>query len=268
MPQMHLWLKTEAPSGNGDRATVHIMGLPALRFRADDRLPRERQPLSIDITLNAGQLTVGLAYDLEKDWPEAERESAGVDPGVASTLTASDSDGQRRHYCRPDESECDRRTRRLRRKLQRQRDAALADGRARWASRRNRKGQPKKRFRWNGAPSRSYLKTLRQLPSRRARTLRPAERLEPPGIRGTGEDLPDHLLGGYQGTEHDPVGAGNRGAARDERSAETGPQPQHTGRRAGDSSGDSPSTRHPGPAGSSYQCQRGTPASPVRSAGR
>ena len=30
MPQMHLWLKTEAPSGNGDRATVHVKGLPAL----------------------------------------------------------------------------------------------------------------------------------------------------------------------------------------------------------------------------------------------
>lgn len=90
-------------------------------------------------------------------------QSAGVDPGVAHTLTVSDSDGRTRHHHRPDESECDRRTRRLRRKLQRQRDAALADGRARWASRRNRKGQPRRRFRWNGAPSRSYLKTLRQL---------------------------------------------------------------------------------------------------------
>ena len=82
---------------------------------------------------------------------------------MAHTLTVSDSDGQRRHYCRPDESECDRRTRRLKRKLQRQRDAALADGRARWSSRRNRKGQVKRRFRWNGAPSRTYLKTLQQL---------------------------------------------------------------------------------------------------------
>ena len=163
MPQMHLWLKTEAPSGNGDRATVHIMGLPALRFRADERLPKGRQPRSIDITLDAGRLTVGLAYELEKDWPEPECESAGADPGVAHTLTISDSDGRTRHHHRSDESECDRRTRRLRRKLQRQRDAALADGRARWTSRRNRRGQAKRRFRWNGTPSRSYLNTLRQL---------------------------------------------------------------------------------------------------------
>ena len=82
---------------------------------------------------------------------------------MVSTLTVSDSDGRTREYHRPDESECNRQTRRLRRKLQRQRDAALADGRARWTSRRSRKGQVKRRFRWNGAPSRSYLKTLRQL---------------------------------------------------------------------------------------------------------
>ena len=163
MPQLHLWCRTKPPSRKGDRATVRVMGLPALRFRADERLPRDRQPRSIDITLDAGRLTVGLAYEIEKDWPEPECESAGVDPGVAHTLTVSDSEGQTRHHHRPDESECDRRTRRLQRKLQRQRDAALNDGRARWASRRNRKGQPRKRFRWNGAPSKTYLKTLRQL---------------------------------------------------------------------------------------------------------
>ena len=66
-PQLHLWHRTEPPNRKGGRATVHTMGLPALRFRADDRLPKGRQPRSIDITLNAGQLTVGLAYELEKD---------------------------------------------------------------------------------------------------------------------------------------------------------------------------------------------------------
>ena len=104
-----------------------------------------------------------MAYEIEKDWPEPECESAGVDPGVASTLALSDSEGQKHHYHRPDERECDKQARRLKRKLQRQRDAALADGRARWSSRRNRKSQPRRRFRWNGAPSRSYLETLRQL---------------------------------------------------------------------------------------------------------
>ena len=110
-PQLHLWLKTEAPSGKGDRATVRVKGLPALQFRADGRLPRDRQPRSIGITLDAGRLTVGLAYELEKDWPEPESESAGVDPGVASTLTVSDSDGRTRHHHRPDERECDQQAR-------------------------------------------------------------------------------------------------------------------------------------------------------------
>ena len=86
-----------------------------------------------------------------------------MDPAKVNTLTVSDSDGRTYHYHRPDERECDRRTRRLRRKLHQQRNAALADGRARWTSRRNRRGQVKRRFRWNGAPARSYLRTLRQL---------------------------------------------------------------------------------------------------------
>ena len=68
-PQLHLWLKTERPSRKGDRAVVRVMGLPALKFRADERLPRDCQPRSIDITLDAGRLTVGLAYELSKDWP-------------------------------------------------------------------------------------------------------------------------------------------------------------------------------------------------------
>ena len=42
-----------------------------------------------------------------------------------------------------------------------QRDAALRDGRARMVSHRN--GNGKRRFRWTGTPSRSYLRTLAQL---------------------------------------------------------------------------------------------------------
>ena len=163
MPQMRLWLRTEPPSQNGDRAAVRVKGLPTLKLRADERLPRDRQPRSIDITSDAGRLNVGMAYELEKEWPEPQRESAGVDPGKANTLTVRDSEGQTYHYHRPDESEYDHQAHRLQRKLQRQRDAALADGRARWSSRRNRSGQVKRRFRWNIAPSGSYLKTLRQL---------------------------------------------------------------------------------------------------------
>ena len=162
-PQLHLWHRTEPPSRNGHRATVQAKGLPTLQLRADDRLPPHRQPLSIDITLDAGYLKVGMAYELEKEWPEPKLDSAGVDPGKANTLTVRDSEGHTYHYKRPDEGEFDQKARRLQRKIQRQRDAALREGRARWTSRQNRSGQMTSRFRWNGAPSRSYLKTLRQL---------------------------------------------------------------------------------------------------------
>ena len=161
--QLHLWHRTEPPSKNGNRALFHVKVLPKLKFRADGRLPRNSQPLAVGMTLNAGQLTIGLAYELEKEWPEPQCESAGVDPGKANTLTVRDSNGQTYHYKRPDETKFDKQTKKLQRKMQRQRDAALADGRARWTSHRNREGQVRHRFRWNGAPSHSYLKTLRQL---------------------------------------------------------------------------------------------------------
>lgn len=52
---------------------------------------------------------------------------------------------------------------RLRRRMQRQRDAALKDGRARFVSQRLKTRKVKQRFRWTDGPSRSYLKTMAQL---------------------------------------------------------------------------------------------------------
>ena len=47
--------------------------------------------------------------------------------------------------------------------MQRQRDQALKDGRARFTSQKTRTGKTKRRFRWNDQPSKGYLKTLAQL---------------------------------------------------------------------------------------------------------
>ena len=47
--------------------------------------------------------------------------------------------------------------------MQRQRDAALRDGRARFISQKTRSGKNKRRFRWIEQPSKQYLKTLKQL---------------------------------------------------------------------------------------------------------
>ena len=53
--------------------------------------------------------------------------------------------------------------RRLRRKMQRQRDAALKDCRAHWVTQKNRDGTTKRRFRWKDKPSKGYLKCRSQL---------------------------------------------------------------------------------------------------------
>ena len=47
--------------------------------------------------------------------------------------------------------------------MQRQRDAALKDGRARFTSQQNKKGKIKRRFRWVAQPSKTYVKTLAEL---------------------------------------------------------------------------------------------------------
>ena len=53
--------------------------------------------------------------------------------------------------------------RRLKRQMQRCRDAALRDGRARWVNVKRRDGKAKRRFRWNSKPSRKYLHVMAQL---------------------------------------------------------------------------------------------------------
>ena len=138
---MHLWNTIEPPSQNGERALIHIKGLPTLKLRADGRLPQDRLPQSIDITLDAGQLKAGMAYELDKEWPEPLCASAGVDPGKANTLTVRDSNGHTYHYKRPDETHFDKKKKKLQQRMQRQRDATIKDGRARWTSRRNREVQ-------------------------------------------------------------------------------------------------------------------------------
>ena len=100
---------------------------------------------------------------MERKWPEAILHSIGIDPGTVFSLTTSDSEGDIVHHPDHDDKGLLKLKRRLRRKMQRQRDKALEDGRARWVSQRNRKGQTKRRFRWVGKPSRSYLKTMLRL---------------------------------------------------------------------------------------------------------
>ena len=145
-------------------AEIRIKGLPVIRFRTDQRLPDNEQPKVIRITLKPRRLTVSLTYQLEpKNIGEPARASVGIDPGVKHNITAVSDDGNILQIPGFDSKPHFKVKRRLLRKMQRQRDAALKDGRARFISQTTRTGKIKRRFRWNEQPSKGYLKTLAQL---------------------------------------------------------------------------------------------------------
>ena len=145
-------------------ATIRIKGLPTIKLQTDQRIPKGEQPKAIRITLQPRRLVVSLVYRQKpKDLGEPPKQSVGIDPGVKHNITAVSDDGAVLQRPGFDSRPHRKVKRRLLRKLQRQRDAALKDGRARFTSQKRKKGQIKRRFRWIGLPSKTYLKTLAQL---------------------------------------------------------------------------------------------------------
>ena len=145
-------------------ATIRVKGLPVIRFQTDHRMPEHEQPKVIRITLKPRRLVVSLIYQLEpKNIGAPDRESVGIDPGVKQNITAVSNDETVLQMPGFDSKPHLKVKRRLLRKMQRQRDQALKDGRARFISQTTRTGKIKRRFRWNEQPSKGYLKTLGQL---------------------------------------------------------------------------------------------------------
>ena len=145
-------------------ATIHIKGLPTIRLRTDKRMPKSKQPKAIRITLKPRRLVVSLVYRQEpRDLREPAKQSVGIDPGVKHNITAVSDDGAALQPPGFDDKQYLKTKRRLLRKLQRQRDAALKDGRARFTSQKSKIGKIQRRFRWVAQPSKTYLKTLAQL---------------------------------------------------------------------------------------------------------
>ena len=127
-------------------------------------MPEHEQPKVIRITLKPRRLVVSLTYQLEpKTIGEPARASVGIDPGVKHNTTAVSDDGNILQIPGFDSKPHLKVKRRLLRKMQRQRDQALKDGRARFISQTTRTGKIKRRFRWTERPSKGYLKTLAQL---------------------------------------------------------------------------------------------------------
>ena len=151
-------------SDDARKASVHIKGLPKLEFKPDHRLPRNCQPRTIRLTRKPRRLEISLTFNLPEGSPTpAQHHSVGIDPGVKRMLAASGSDGCEILVPGFDHRPRRKTLRRLRHRMQRQRDSALKDGRAHWITQKNRNGTTKRRFRWKDKPSNGYLKCRSQL---------------------------------------------------------------------------------------------------------
>ena len=150
-------------SENGKTGYIHVKGLPRLSFRIDGRLPRNEQPRIIRITRTPRRFNILLVFNLEIPTVPAANHAVGIDPGVKFLLTAVDDEGQVTQVPGLKDQQHQKVMRRLKRKMQRQRDSALKDDRARFVFQRLSSGRTKRRFRWTEGPSRNYLKTLAQL---------------------------------------------------------------------------------------------------------
>ena len=129
------------------RGAIKIKGLPTLRFRCR-RFPVDQQPKDIKITLKPnGKVWLSMSFEFAYEAVSVKRDGdpefgrkpkrgVGVDMGVNKRATLSC--GER--LPKRDATEHEREKRRIRRKLQRQRDAALNDGRAWNEPRRRRDG--------------------------------------------------------------------------------------------------------------------------------
>ena len=139
------------------RTEVHIKGLPTIGFHPDDRLPVDEQPRSIAITKHGRKLTLSLTYKLlPLQYSTPKYQSCGADCGVINRLTVVN-DHQQYYEVPPVDNRHHRKTvRRIKRAMQRCRDAAIRDKRARWVNQKRCDGSTKRRFRWHGIPSRKY----------------------------------------------------------------------------------------------------------------
>ena len=133
-----------------------------------------------------------MVYQFPNYAPQPARlKSCGIDPGVVQRLTVVDNQAHYRQYPGIDTTQHRKTVRRLKRRMQRCREAALRDGRARWVNLKRRDGKTRRRFRWTTKPSRKYLQTLAQLRNvehKRIKTLRAEEH------RITTQIVQDHQL--------------------------------------------------------------------------
>ena len=143
------------------KGAVRVKGLPRLRFKCT-RIPPKARPLDIKITRKPNGVYLSMSFNLGDAPAVAEERPSkpvGIDVGVSKRAMLSSGErieGRVRDM---------RKKRRLERKMQRQRDAALRDGRAEYVNRgvSPKTGQRQYRLEWvGGLPSHGYRKTRAQ----------------------------------------------------------------------------------------------------------
>ena len=148
------------------KGAVRVKGWPRLRFKCA-RIPPKARPLDIKITrrpngVKPNVVYLSMSFDLGDAPAVAEdrpSKPVGIDVGVSKRAMLSSGErieGRVRDM---------RKKRRLERKMQRQRDAALRDGRAEYVNRgvSPKTGQRQYRLEWvGGMPSHGYRKTRAQ----------------------------------------------------------------------------------------------------------
>ena len=145
-------------------STVRIKELPTLTFKTDHRLPKDQQPRVIRITRTPRRTNLNLVFDTKpRPSGPAPLQPIGIDPRVKYLVTTLDDAGNVSQVPGLDDRQHRKTIKRLRRKSQRQRDAALKDRRARFINQKRKDGKTKRRFRWEDAPSRTYLRVQAQL---------------------------------------------------------------------------------------------------------
>ena len=143
-------------SGKG---RIRIKGLPILRFKSG-RIPADQQPKHILITRTPKGVYVSMSFDFEDTPPPADdappRSPVGVDVGIAKRATLSSGE----MLPRRETTRWERCKRRFQRKMKRQEEAALRDGRAEWVRTGWDSNTKRYKFRLHWIqPSRSYEKT-------------------------------------------------------------------------------------------------------------
>ena len=150
---------------------LKIKGMPTIRLKPHQEIPRDQQPSTVEITLRGKQIKVRLIYDQTQS-PKLKpireiRNSLGMDIGVAITLALSNGNT----YTSPREDKLNTQIKQTQKVLSQKIAAALREGRCAVQALLDennhqvisKRGKPRSQTVWLKEPTKAYLKTRKTL---------------------------------------------------------------------------------------------------------